>query len=180
MTAFQIYSHWHELKPLLASDESAGSETNSETLSSSGSSESEVPEPSGETVAESRVREHLSNQRTYLSWMRTSIALMGLGVLISRFSSFLPPDDPAASNSWLIGIIFPCIGLSAIFLATQHYFAVRRAIDADTYDPSRSRWVVLLTLIVLLIGAGIIYLFFILPIAELPKLDQNLMPEPLF
>lgn len=30
----------------------------------------------------SRIRDHLANERTYLAWMRTVIALMGFGVVI--------------------------------------------------------------------------------------------------
>ena len=32
----------------------------------------------------SRVRDHLANERTYLAWMRSAIALMGFGVVIVR------------------------------------------------------------------------------------------------
>jgi putative membrane protein len=38
---------------------------------------------------EARVREHLANQRTLLAWIRTAIALMGLGFVVARFALFL-------------------------------------------------------------------------------------------
>src|SRR5919112_5762690 len=36
-----------------------------------------------------RLQQYLANQRTFLSWVRTSIALIGLGFAIERFSLFL-------------------------------------------------------------------------------------------
>jgi len=36
-----------------------------------------------------RSREHLANERTFLAWIRTSIALMGFGFVIVKFTLFL-------------------------------------------------------------------------------------------
>jgi putative membrane protein len=41
-----------------------------------------------------RIRDHLANERTYLSWMRSAIALMGFGVLIVRIRLLRPPLAP--------------------------------------------------------------------------------------
>jgi putative membrane protein len=41
-------------------------------------------------------------------------------------------------------------------LTTAHYFTVRRDIDEDTYEPA-DRWVVLFSLAIVILGAGIIY-----------------------
>lgn len=53
-----------------------------------------------------RVREHLANERTYLAWMRTAIALMGFGVVIVRIQVFRPPLLPNSGNSWKLGLFF--------------------------------------------------------------------------
>ena len=37
----------------------------------------------------SRIQQHLANQRTFLAWLRTSVALIGLGFVVSRFGLFL-------------------------------------------------------------------------------------------
>jgi len=34
-----------------------------------------------------RQREHQANERTFLAWLRTSIALIGFGFAIARFGS---------------------------------------------------------------------------------------------
>jgi putative membrane protein len=104
----------------------------------------------------SRVRDHLANERTYLAWMRTAIALMGFGVLILRLRAFHPPMVARPGYGWKLGLLFSSVGLLTVLLSTRHYFSVRRDIDRDTYEPG-DRWVILFSLAVLLLGAGIIY-----------------------
>lgn len=107
----------------------------------------------------SRVRDHLANERTYLAWMRTAIALMGFGVVIVRLRAFHPPLKYQPGNGWRLGLLFSLIGLVTVLLSTQHYFAVRYDIDSDIYEPA-DRWIILFSLAVLLLGAGVIYFVF--------------------
>lgn len=107
----------------------------------------------------SRVRDHLANERTYLAWMRTAIALMGFGVVIVRLRAFHPPLLPNPGNGWKLGLLFSLVGLVTVLLSTQHYFNVRHQIDEDVYEPA-DRWVLLFSMIVMLLGAGVIYFVF--------------------
>lgn len=107
----------------------------------------------------SRVRDHLANERTYLAWMRTAIALLGFGVVIIRLRAFHPPLTHQPGNGWKLGLMFSLIGLVTVLLSTRHYFAVRNDIDSDIYEPA-DRWVILFSLTVLLLGAGTIYFVF--------------------
>src|SRR4028119_2132207 len=111
----------------------------------------------------SRVRDHLANERTYLAWMRSAIALMGFGVVIVRLRHFQPPLVPHPGTGWKLGLLFSLVGLVTVLLSTGHYFGVRRDIDEDTYEPS-DRWVILFSLAVLLLGAGITYYVFTAPL----------------
>ena len=36
-------------------------------------------------VMESKVSDHLANERTYLAWLRTGIATIGLGFVVAKF-----------------------------------------------------------------------------------------------
>lgn len=111
-----------------------------------------------------RIRDHLANERTYLSWMRSAIALMGFGVLIVRLRILRPPLAPQPpGNGWKLGLAFAIVGLLTVLLSTQHYFAVREDIEEDTYEPP-DRWVILSSLAVLLLGAGVIYYVFTIPL----------------
>ena len=111
---------------------------------------------------DARVREHLANERTYLAWIRTAIAMMGFGVVIVRLRSLHPPLLPHPGTGWKLGLLFSWVGLLTVLLSTQHYFAVRRDIDEDTYEPS-DRWIILFSLAVLLLATGVIYFVFTAP-----------------
>lgn len=114
-----------------------------------------------------RIRDHLANERTYLAWMRSAIALMGFGVLIVRLRLLRPPYAPQPpGNGWKLGLAFSIVGLLAVVLSTQHYFAVRDDIEDDTYEPP-DRWVILSSLAVLLLGAGVIYYVFTIPLESM-------------
>lgn len=110
-----------------------------------------------------RIREHLANERTYLAWMRSAVSLMGFGVVIVRLRMFQPPMMPTSGTTWKIGLGLALVGLLTVWTSTQHYFGVRRDIDEDTYEPS-DRWVILFSLAVLLLGAGITYYVFTAPL----------------
>lgn len=111
----------------------------------------------------SRVRDHLANERTYLAWMRTGISLMGFGVVIVRLRAFQPPLSTTPGNGWKLGLVFAIVGLTTVLFAAQHYFASRYAIDEDTYEPA-DRWVIAFSVAVTLLGAGVIYYFFTVPL----------------
>lgn len=113
-----------------------------------------------------RVRDHLANERTYLSWMRMAIALLGVGVIVVRLRILRPPMLPTPGNGWKLGLAFSIIGMLTVWLSTHHYFAVRHDIDADTFDPP-DRWVVLFSLAITLIGAGVIYYVFAAPLEQM-------------
>lgn len=117
-----------------------------------------------------RIRDHLANERTYLSWMRSAIALMGFGVLIVRLRILRPPLAPQPpGNGWKLGLAFAIVGLLAVVLSTQHYFAVRDDIEEDTYEPP-DRWIILSSIMILLLGMGVIYYVFSVPLESLDTL----------
>ena len=110
----------------------------------------------------SRVRDHLANERTYLAWMRTAISLMGFGMVIVRLRYFQIPQLPRPGIGWKLGLLFSFVGLITVLLSTFEYFSVRRAIDDDTYEPA-SRWIILFSLAITLLGTGVIYFIFTAP-----------------
>jgi putative membrane protein len=111
-----------------------------------------------------RDRDHLANERTFLAWVRTSVALMGFGVVIVRLRYLLPSAPRTHGHGWELGLLFTLVGLLTVPLATLHYFAVRRAIEAGGFEPS-SRWVILLAIALLLVGAGVLAWLFNSPAA---------------
>jgi len=111
---------------------------------------------------QSRVRDHLANERTYLAWMRTAIALMGFGMVIVRLRYFQIPQLPRPGIGWKLGLVFSFVGLMTVLLSTLEYFSVRRDIDDDTYEPA-GRWIILFSLAITLLATGVIYFIFTAP-----------------
>ena len=107
-----------------------------------------------------RTRDHLANERTYLAWMRTAIALLGFGIVIVivivRLRYGLPVQGRGPVHGWELGLVFCLAGLLAVVGATLHYFHVQRAIETDNYQPEK-RWIVACSALVLLVGIGVIW-----------------------
>ena len=105
-------------------------------------------------------RVHMANERTFLAWIRTSVAIMAFGFVVEKFSLFVKQmayylgkeaSPPPPGYSSLIGIILVGLGVVMGVLAFVRYKAVERQIENDTYQPSRILSV-LLFLAVLSIG----------------------------
>ncbi len=120
----------------------------------------------------SRVRDHLANERTYLAWMRSAIALLGFGVVIVRLRYFQIPQVYRPGTGWKLGLLFSMVGLITVLLSTLYYFAIRYAIDNDTYEPSTRR-VIIFSLTLTLLGAAVIYFVFTAPLNPL----NSFVPE---
>jgi len=97
-------------------------------------------------------RVHMANERTFLSWIRTSIGIMAFGFVVEKFGIFIKqvsyfiskeayPGTPAGHTpspgySSALGILL--IGLGALMgvLAFIRYRKVECQIDSDSYRPS--------------------------------------------
>lgn len=108
-----------------------------------------------------RQREHQANERTFLAWLRTSIALIGFGFAIARFGLFLrqlnitltqrEPIVDTWLNSENLGIALVIVGIVAIALAAWRYNQVFWQIERGDYQPNRlSVWII--TVVVMVLG----------------------------
>ena len=89
-------------------------------------------EPKQSLTGGSNVRDHLANERTFLAWVRTSIALLGFGVLIAKLR-FLEAAPRAGAGSTQLGLAFAGAGVLTLLLAAWHYDRTRRMIDGGEY-----------------------------------------------
>lgn len=121
-----------------------------------------VPEKSSSRIRNRRV--HMANERTFLSWVRTSIGIMAFGFVVERFAIFLKqvsfylgktPDVQTGGYSSLFGIFLVGLGALMGVLAFIRYKKVERQIDEDSYQPSVILDV-LLAISILVIGVFLI------------------------
>lgn len=131
-----------------------------------------------------RQREHQANERTFLAWMRTSIALIGFGFAIARFSLFLrqlqgalhSSTSPAAGfSSEDLGVALVVVGIVTIALAAWRYNQVFWQIERGDYRPQRL-FVWITTAIVMALGILSIPLV-LLRNKEIPPANPGL-PSP--
>jgi putative membrane protein len=121
-----------------------------------------------------RLQQYLANQRTFLSWVRTSIALIGLGFAIERFSIFLQqfrliadPDTTgnaasattAHEYSALIGIGMIVMGTGLMVYALKNYLDSNKTIASGRYMPKNA---IVYTASATIIGLGIIMIIFLI------------------
>jgi putative membrane protein len=102
----------------------------------------------------------MANERTFLAWMRTGIAVMAFGFVVEKFSLFVrqmayylgrEAVPPPRGYSQAIGIVLVGLGVLMGVLAFVRYKTVERQIDDDTYRPSPIL-TVLLTIAMIAIG----------------------------
>ncbi len=113
------------------------------------------------------ISDHLANERTLLAWIRTSIAVIALGIAINRFSLFLMeinqvlPEVRSAANRHVaaLGAGLVVLGIAIMIGALWHYLRVSRAIDSETYRPSTLVMVTTSAAIIVMGGAALAWLF---------------------
>ncbi|AFZ56371.1 DUF202 domain-containing protein [Anabaena cylindrica FACHB-243] len=123
-----------------------------------------------------RIREHQANERTFLAWLRTSIALIGFGFAISRFGIFLRQINVAFTeqettvnpliNSENLGIFLVVFGILTIALAAWRYNQIFQQIEQGDYRPKR---------LPVLIMTGVVMVFGLLSLPLL--LMRNQIPQ---
>lgn len=97
---------------------------------------------------DSAARDHMANTRTLLAWVRTAIALIGLGFVVARFGLFLrelgasagsTANQTASRVSAFVGVGVVLIGVLVLALAMYRFLDARKQIE-------RGRFVVNVTL----------------------------------
>ncbi|MDI3520028.1 MAG: putative rane protein [Anaerophaga sp.] len=115
-------------------------------------------------------REHLANERTFLAWIRTSIAMMGLGFVIVKFALFLKQismllnsDEDYVLNGYsaMVGVIMIIIGVIIAALAFLQYIKTRKQLNQNVYVSSS--WLSMFITFIILSG-GIVLILYLLSV----------------
>ena len=75
-----------------------------------------------------KFQEHAANERTYLSWIRTAIAIAGFGIVVERL--------PGTPNGTWTGVALVISSAALVALASLRFMIVRKQIERS--DPGRS------------------------------------------
>ena len=114
---------------------------------------------------DNKTREHLANERTFLAWIRTSIALMGFGFVIVKFAVFvrqvglmvkepLPPLPRGYAAE--IGVGMVVFGAVVAVIAYFHFRKNRQLINASTYS-SASGYSLIVTILIIMVSVMLVW-----------------------
>lgn len=110
--------------------------------------------------------DHAANERTYLAWLRTAIAIIAFGFIIERFDIFLKAIGEQLDNEQLaraaklahsssgeilgLGLVF--IGLVVMAVATVRFISLRKKIASESTEAFGPKADVFLGLLLTLMG----------------------------
>jgi putative membrane protein len=131
-----------------------------------------------------RQREHQANERTFLAWLRTSIALIGFGFAIARFGIFIQQLEislmhrESPNQFWInsenLGGILVIFGIIVIVLALLNYNRAFWQIERGNYQPNRM--MVWMTGIMVVIF-GLFSLTLMLRVKSSPRLNPSMQEQ---
>ena len=87
------------------------------------------------TIDSKYIQQHLANERTFLAWIRTAIAIIGVGFLVSNLHENMEPNLSQTSDylANIIGITSVGVGILTIIMATIAYLRKYKAINDQTF-----------------------------------------------
>ncbi|HEY7246979.1 MAG TPA: DUF202 domain-containing protein [Xanthobacteraceae bacterium] len=110
--------------------------------------------------------DHAANERTFLAWVRTAIAVMAFGFLIERFDLFLHAVAPSLTGRTLsavgerfanaAGLAFIVLGAVMVIIAAARLFQTARRIDSEGVHPGAgTRLDIALAVLLALLGGSL-------------------------
>lgn len=81
-------------------------------------------------ISGSLARDHLANERTFLSWIRTSLAFVGLGILVAELV------ESEGAKAELVGLGLIIVGSISALSSTARYLRLARHLDQGLYESS--------------------------------------------
>jgi putative membrane protein len=111
--------------------------------------------------------DHAANERTYLAWIRTSIAIMAFGFLIEKFELYIAYISLAAEDAQkiqpslsaqLIGLSLFLVGILIIITSTIKFYIYKKDIDSEELVSYGSKKITAALSVLIIVMA--IFLFF--------------------
>jgi putative membrane protein len=96
-------------------------------------------EDKGAEQGQTEVREHLANERTLLSWVRTGVSLISLGLVVERAGALAKAANlqvGSTSGSASFGLGLALLGALTLILGTGQFLRNRRSIATGNFESS--------------------------------------------
>jgi putative membrane protein len=117
----------------------------------------DLPEQGG-----TEIREHLANERTLLSWVRTGISLISIGLVVERAGALVDASMRVGSTSAseLFGLALALLGALTLIIGTIQFLRNRRRISTGEFVPSAAAYLIIVTGSLAFATVFIIYVLF--------------------
>jgi len=109
----------------------------------------------------STARDHLANERTFLAWLRTSLAFASLGIAITqlfRLSSPIVADPRIKRTAKPLGATFIVVAAIVLFLGVRRYFHSQNLLTQGKFPASKGSVAITSFLTIMLIIAFFVIL----------------------
>ena len=106
---------------------------------------------SADGTSGNRARDHLANERTYLAWLRTALAVVALGAVLAKLPGARTSSVTAA------GALALTFGSLALAYGTRRYYLVRRDLERNEFTPA-GRGPLIVSVIACLCGVAVFLL----------------------
>ncbi|MEZ2348073.1 YidH family protein [Terriglobus sp. RCC_193] len=97
---------------------------------------------------------YLAAERTFLAWIRTGLAMMGVGFAIARFALFLRQirGDEWTGPSVYVGDAVVVLGVMVLVVSVGQHLQLIRQLREGSWKPVVSRMAVVVAVLLALIG----------------------------
>ncbi|HEX2742011.1 MAG TPA: DUF202 domain-containing protein [Rubrobacter sp.] len=108
------------------------------------------------------IREHLANERTLLSWVRTGVSLISIGLVVERAGALTDARMKVGSTSAseLFGLALALLGALTLIIGTVQFLSNRRRISAGDFEPSVAAYLIIVAGSLAFAGAFVVYVLF--------------------
>src|SRR6476619_6757517 len=133
-----------------------------------------------EKIKSNYLQQSLANERTFSAWVRTCIALIGLGFIIAKFGLFIEELNLVLSQSVseitktpytsmqskllsddtssLVGVGIVIISIVLILFALRNYYNISKEIRYDNYTPKHT---IMYTTVIVFITMSLAIIFYL-------------------
>jgi len=120
-------------------------------------------EDKGAEHSQTEVREHLANERTLLSWVRTGVSLISLGLVVERAGALAKAANlqvGSTSGSDFFGLGLAMLGALTLVLGTGQFLRNRRSIATGKFESSVIIYLIIVAGSLTLAGIFAVYVLF--------------------